>query len=539
MSTPMNSQFFNILNSVNPDDNFFDHNSLNNCNYTDINELPDVLNGIDKGLSIVCFNIRSYFKNMDEFLGILSLGDKKFDVIILTETWLNHLNKQLCHVQGYVSYHCCRSLNNGGGVSIFIKDSLISESLSINLNNNSIECIGIRFKTSINSDWFNVLGIYRPPSGKINDFILFLEEALNDNNISSVNCIIGGDFNICLAKDDNNKQANEFFNLMHKFYFYCLITKPTRVKNDSASLLDHIWSNVPFGASSGILISDVTDHFPVYACFNHIRNNNSDLIKIRFRDFSNNNREMFKLSISEVDWPLVLGDSNNADIMTDNFVNKLQYLYNRHFPIKTKILSKKRLNRPWLSVSLIKSIRTKHHKYKQFKLGLLSKSLYKSYNNLLDKVLAKSKKLYYDRKFNSISGCISKTWKLINNILKPCNNNDKNIKLKYNNSEVPINEVADVFNNYFSTIGNKLKNNIPTCTNDFNNFLPNSLNNSIYITPTNYSEVSLMINKLKLNKGNINNPNNKIYKLLNSFISIPITLIFNCIVATGIYPKTL
>ena len=145
----------------------------------------------------------------------------------------------------------------------------------------------------------------------------------------------------------------------------------------------------------------------------------------------------------------------------------------------------------------------------------------------------------YDRKFNSISGCISKTWKLINNILKPCNNNDKNIKLKYNNSEVPINEVADVFNNYFSTIGNKLKNNIPTCTNDFNNFLPNSLNNSIYITPTNYSEVSLMINKLKLNKGNINNPNNKIYKLLNSFISIPITLIFNCIVATGIYPKTL
>ena len=67
--------------------------------------------------------------------------------------------------------------------------------------------------------------------------------------------------------------------------------------------------------ASGILISYVTDHFPVYVCFNHFWNNNSDLIKIRFRDFSNNNNEMFKLSISEVDWPLVLGNSNNDDFV--------------------------------------------------------------------------------------------------------------------------------------------------------------------------------------------------------------------------------
>ena len=84
-------------------------------------------------------------------------------------------------------------------------------------------------------------------------------------------------------------------------------------------------------------------------------------------------------------------------------------------------------------------------------------------------------------------------------------------KLKNNNLGVPIKEIADVFNNYFTTIGNKLKNNIPPCNYDFDGFLPNSINNSIYITPKKYSEVSLVINKLV----NINNPNNKIYKLLN------------------------
>ena len=98
---------------------------------------------------------------------------------------------------------------------------------------------------------------------------------MNDNNISFAYSIIGSDFNICLGK-----QANELFNKMHIFYFFCLITKTTRVKNDSASLLDHIWSNVPFGVSSGISISDVTGHFPVYACFNYFRNNKPDLIDL-------------------------------------------------------------------------------------------------------------------------------------------------------------------------------------------------------------------------------------------------------------------
>ena len=57
---------------------------------------------------------------------------------------------------------------------------------------------------------------------------------------------------------------------------------------------------------------------------------------------------------------------------------------------------------------------------------------------------------------NLINSCISKTQKFINNnILKPFNNNDRNIKIKNDNLEVPINKVADIFKNYSFTIGNK------------------------------------------------------------------------------------
>ena len=86
-----------------------------------------------------------------------------------------------------------------------------------------------------------------------------------------------------------------------------------------------------------------------------------------------------------------MGESNSADKTTDNFMNKFQYLYNKHFPIMTKNANKKRLNKPWLSISIIKSIRDKHLKYKQCKLGLLSKYSYNLYSNTLSKLIKKAK----------------------------------------------------------------------------------------------------------------------------------------------------
>ena len=74
---------------------------------------------------------------------------------------------------------------------------------------------------------------------------------------------------------------------MHRFYFYSIVTKPTRISNNCASLIDDIWSNIPFGVSS--------DHYPVFACFNYFKNSDSNLIKIKFRDFSSVNTDSFKV----------------------------------------------------------------------------------------------------------------------------------------------------------------------------------------------------------------------------------------------------
>ena len=72
-----------------------------------------------------------------------------------------------------------------------------------------------------------------------------------------------GDFNIC-SINEANKNSTDFMNLMHSNYIHPLINKPTRVTQISAFLIHHTWSNNPAGTSSGIIVLDVTDHYPIF-----------------------------------------------------------------------------------------------------------------------------------------------------------------------------------------------------------------------------------------------------------------------------------
>ena len=232
----------------------------------------------------------------------------------------------------------------------------------------------------------------------------------------------------------------------------------------SASLIDHIWSNVPFGVSSSIIVTDIIDHFPLCASFSSFKRRDNDLVQIKFRDFSENNSSNFITDISLMNWAEVLGESNDPNICTSRFLNKFQSLYDKNFPVKVKYISKKRLNKPWLSLSLIKSIRLKHLYYKHYKLGFMSKISYNQYKNTLDKLIKKSRKLYYEKAFESTSNNVRKSWRLIKNILRPNSKSNNEVNLKANDNSCLVNKTPDVFNEYFSTIGHKLRDDVPLAT---------------------------------------------------------------------------
>ena len=81
-----------------------------------------------------------------------------------------------------------------------------------------------------------------------------------------------GDFNIDLLKSDENPHVNDFLNQMFSSSFQPLITRPTRITNSSATLIDNIFvNNLEEIYTSGILFTDLSDHLPIFQITGNIQ----------------------------------------------------------------------------------------------------------------------------------------------------------------------------------------------------------------------------------------------------------------------------
>ena len=76
--------------------------------------------------------------------------------------------------------------------------------------------------------------------------------------------------------------------------FVPMITKPTRVTQSSATLIDHIYSNnIEYSSSSGVIITDIADHFGIFHSISG--KNQPDRTRYNFTlSFSNANLTKFK-----------------------------------------------------------------------------------------------------------------------------------------------------------------------------------------------------------------------------------------------------
>ena len=71
-------------------------------------------------------------------------------------------------------------------------------------------------------------------------------------------CYLLGDFNINLINVSNHIPTAEFLEVMYSHAFTPLITKPTRVTSNTATLIDNIFTNSSRNSFNGILLSDIS-----------------------------------------------------------------------------------------------------------------------------------------------------------------------------------------------------------------------------------------------------------------------------------------
>ena len=144
-----------------------------------------------------------------------------------------------------------------------------------------------------------------------------------------------------------------------------------------------------------------------------------------------------------------------------------------------------------------------------------------------------SKKSYYTSFFNNNLNNVKNTWKGIKEIIniKP-STNIKSFSLKVNEKVISDHStVANLFNNYFSTIQDKLLKEIVPSKYDFTNFLKTPNNYSFFIDPVTENEVSNLIKDTLKNNKTLG-PNSLptfLLKLIPHIISKPLFTTYICV----------
>ena len=520
--------------------------SVPTSKYITQDQLNDVVKHFsDDTFSLIHLNVRSLSKHFDELQILLnhqSESKHSFSVIGLTETWLTSNINLPFAIHGYDLIVNNRFKKTGGGVALYLSDCFKFTVLDeITLMNDFIESLFVEI-TVPNSKNIIVGIIYRPPNSNSNDFLTSLTSLLSNTLFVNKDAYVMGDFNFDLLKHSTNNSSLEFLESFLSSSFLPLVTKPTRVSNHSATLLDNIFCNSLPLPESLIILSDITDHYPIMS-FIHLQHSQNKTYPIPARRRATpENLASLGASLDKLDWSSVY-NTEDVDLALDNFTNIFKKHLDDHIPKKNdkRVNYKTSPRLPWISKSLLRSINRKNRLYYKYKMKKSenSKMKYTSYKNTLTKALRAEKKKYYAIQLEQYKHDMKNTWKVIKqamNLSKKKSNITK-IRLKNKNIEDPK-EIANVFNSYFSTIGENLAKNIPSSNKHFSRFLGQPNANSIYFSPTTKYEVTDIVTSLN-NKQSAGHDDisNFILKRIISSIADPLTHIFNRSILSGTFPK--
>ena len=241
-------------------------------------------------------NIRSVSKNFDSFKHLLNSLGKPIKVIGLTETWLNDTNNDNFNIEKYDFISSNRSNKKGGGAGIYIiKETEYKIRKDLNsVNEDGIESVFIEINMPFSKNII-VGTIYRPPNKKVEVFENAMNELLHKIDKESKICYLMGDFNIDLLKSESCDYANRFIEQLFTSSFVPLITKPTRITEHTATIIDNIFTNnieKVENSINGIIFTDISDHLPILHMFdskNPVENSTKQTNVIYKREINNSN----------------------------------------------------------------------------------------------------------------------------------------------------------------------------------------------------------------------------------------------------------
>ena len=534
--------FDQILESIDPDENYFQVNDEFNSNfrsqYITIDEYNSIMNSSEQYFTIYNYNIRSYFSNSTSFFSSFVDETSFPDIYVLSETWFRRDNTM--NIQGYKSYHTVRESRRSGGVSVYVDSKYFSSQIgNYSYANDTIEVCSIKLNIPNSNLEIYVIAIYRPHSGSVDGFISCLNQILN--SIGNKLIYVVGDLNLDLQK--STPDVRNFITNMQSYHFIPTILKPTRFpanQTSSPSIIDHIWVNNLSTHFSYIVMSDFTDHLPcvIRSILPTPRYRNDSSYKLRFRCKNENNHSIFSDNMEQFDWSSIHDEELNCHV--SNLIEKLNEIFCKSFPIKTKIVTRKRAINPWINSRVNTILKAKSLYFQLMKSGIIGIDENNIFKNKVCSLIRKIKKKYYENIFARNLNNISKTWALIRNLAHGFHENRTIFRIILNNAEYTDHgEIAEIFASYFSSVARELDSEIPASTIDPLSLVNSRIPSSIFLAPVTLDECEKVILNLKRVKQDINSISVNLFVEYRHLYAGIIAEMVNKAFTTGEFPNVL
>lgn len=489
-------------------------------------------------IRVLHLNIRSVSKNFSQLLVFLQGLGSDFEILVLTEAWLQENDGSQYTIPGYETHYFYGIHNRADGVVIFTKITLNASTAPLAIINSNSAII--RFSNITQT--YEIIAIYKSPNLSTNQFLESLNDYLESNRpTTNKTRILLGDLNIDILDSSEDRDKEEYLTIMNSKGFYSAINEITRKTANSGTCIDHIFTT-DLSNNGTIIQSNITDH---YITMLEIKLQNKEKqtdqpTQVR----KTTDLPQLKLLMSNVNWDRLYKE-NNVNSITNIIIKTLKD--NINIATTTKIINNKTKKlKPWITKGLITSIRKRDKMAEQLKLrrnqnNETLRDKYKAFRNKIVRLIRLAKTHYYKTKINEVGNNMKDMWKLIH-----ASTNDTKQRGRINairgedGSIIDSSEekkMANTFNKHFVTIGSKLSRDILTPDTHINQKINN---HSIFLKPIIEPETDKFINSLKNNSApGPDGITSEHIKTVKPHILKPLTYLINKILSQGVFPDEL
>ncbi|XP_039764078.1 uncharacterized protein LOC120636599 [Pararge aegeria] len=417
----------------------------------------------------------------------------------------------------------------GGGVSIFAHNNL-KHNFTEELSQDDNHYLWIHLeKLSL-----DIGAIYKPGRTNVKNFLDTFSLQLDRRK----RAVVFGDFNFDLldpsssVEDYKDTLTESGFKIINKIDpLQC-----TRETTQNKSLIDHISTNLKENRFHlAIIESSMSDHKQIYFEIDKYQPQSKPKIGYEAIDYI----RLYKLM-----------ENNKVDNINENYTEfecKLSQTIKQCKVIKVKILNPPRQG--WINRNILDKINQKNILWQKHKNNPKDEGIEKDFireRNTVAKDIQLMKSNYYLKRFFECKNKPKKMWDLLNSL---ANNKTKEIASKLKKGDLEVkdgNNICEYFNDFFSTVGLKLAEAIPTKYHS-NKTYTSSTTDANYanyglsnLNLTTSKEIITIINKLDSNTSSgIDNINTRVIKSVKGCISDELTRCINTCFRTGTFPTTL